>query len=73
MCIVDSVSLPDVCRLQVTQETLLKLKGLENVKADIFTRALVGFIDAQAHNQVVAPCQNFGMCLPQVSSTAAAL
>lgn len=47
--------------VQVTQETLGKLKGLEAVKSDVFTRALVGFIDAQAHNQVVAPCQNFGV------------
>lgn len=38
---------------------MIEFKVVLDLRQDIFTRALVGFMDAQAHNQVVAPCQNF--------------
>lgn len=46
---------------QVTGQVQASFKVAFDLQSDIFTRALVGFIDAQGHNQVIAPCQNFGM------------
>lgn len=39
---------------------MIHLQVAETLQNTIYARVIVGFMDAQAHNQVVAPCQNFG-------------